>query len=102
MHDPRLSLTEIAAAAHVTAAHLIRSFRAEHGVTPKAYLWQRRVAHGVDLLANTGLPLRAVAERCGFRTVHHFSRRVRQATGLPPATLRRTRWEAAERSGAAG
>ena len=94
LQDPRLTLDDIAAAAHVTPAHLIRSFRAEHGTTPKAYLWERRVALGVDLLTNTGLPIAAIAGRCGFTTPHHFSRRIRQATGLPPAALRRARWAA--------
>ena len=51
-----------------------------------------RVALGVDLLANTGLPIAAIAGRCGFTTPHHFSRRVRQATGMPPGALRRARW----------
>lgn len=92
LDDPALTLDDVAAAAHVTPAHLIRSFRAEHGTTPKAYLWERRVALGVDLLANTGLPISAIAARCGFTTPHHFSRRVRQATGMPPAALRRARW----------
>ena len=90
--DPELTLAAIARAAHVTPAHLVRSFRAAHGITPMAYLWQRRVALAVDLLAGTGLPLATVAERCGFKTVHHFSRRVAGATGLPPAALRRDRW----------
>jgi len=94
LHDPALTLADVAAAAHVTPAHLIRSFRAENGTTPKAYLWERRVALGVDLLANTGLPIAAIAGRCGFATAHHFSRRIRQATGLPPAALRRARWSA--------
>jgi AraC family transcriptional regulator of arabinose operon len=92
--DAALTLADIAGAAHVTPAHLIRSFRAERGTTPMAYLWERRVALGVDLLANTGLPIATVAQRCGFRTAHHFSRRVRQATGLPPGALRSARWAA--------
>jgi AraC-like DNA-binding protein len=96
LHDPALTLEHVARAAHVTPAHLIRSFRAAHGTTPKAYLWERRVALGVDLLANTGLPPAAVAERCGFKTVHHFSRRVKLATGLPPAALRIARWDAGD------
>ena len=57
-----------------------------------AYLWERRAARGADLLLNTGLPIAAVAERCGFRTVHHFSRRIRQATGRPPGALRTSGW----------
>jgi len=92
LHDPGLTLDQVARAAHVTPAHLIRSFRAEHGTTPMAYLWERRAALGADLLANTGLPIVTVAARCGFKTAHHFSRRIRQATGLPPAALRRSRW----------
>jgi AraC-like DNA-binding protein len=72
-----------------------RAFRADYGTTPKAYLWQRRVALGVDLLGNTGLSLSAVAEQWGFRTAHHFSRRIKQATGLPPAALRRVQWDPA-------
>ena len=92
LHDPDLTLAAIARAAHVTPAHLVRSFRAAHGTTPMAYLWERRVALAADLLANTGLPIATVAERCGFKTVHHFSRRVRQATGMPPGALRRSRW----------
>ena len=90
--DPGLSLGAIAAAVHVTPAHLVRAFRAQHGTTPMAYLWRQRVALAVDLLTHTGLPLAVVAERCGFRTTHHFSRRVRAATGRPPGALRRERW----------
>jgi AraC-like DNA-binding protein len=95
LHDPALTLDRIARSAHVSPAHLVRSFSAAHGSTPMAYVWQRRVALGVDLLANTGLPLATVAERCGFKTAHHFSRRVKAASGLPPGALRRARWEAA-------
>jgi AraC-like DNA-binding protein len=90
--DPGVTLSDVARAAHVTPAHLVRAFRAEHGTTPIAYLWERRTALGVDLLTHTGLPIEVVAGRCGFRTAHHFSRRVRQATGHPPGALRRHRW----------
>jgi AraC-like DNA-binding protein len=93
LHHAGLTLAEVASAVHVTPAHLIRSFRRAHGVTPIAYLWERRTALGADLLANTGLPIGTIAERCGFATTHHLSRRVKQATGLPPGGLRRASWE---------
>jgi len=57
-----------------------------------AYLWRRRVDAGVDLLTSTGLPVGEIARRVGFRSVYHFSRRVKQATGLPPTELRRRGW----------
>jgi AraC family transcriptional regulator len=90
--EPDLDLAQVAAAAHVSPPHLVRRFRAEVGVTPMAYLWQRRVAAGVDLLKHTGLPVGVVAARCGFKSVYHFSRRVKEATGASPVALRGARW----------
>lgn len=90
--DNNLDLRQVAAAAHVSAPHLVRRFRAELGITPIAYLWQRRLAIGVDLLVHTGLPVAAVAERSGFKSINHFSRQVRKHTGRSPTELRRQRW----------
>jgi AraC-like DNA-binding protein len=90
--DPDVNLERVAAAAHVTPAHLVRRFRAELDTTPMAYLWRRRVDAGIDLLTSTGLPVGEIARRVGFRSVYHFSRRVSQATGLPPTELRRRGW----------
>jgi AraC-like DNA-binding protein len=92
--DPEVDLAQAAAAAHVSAPYLVRRFRAELGITPIAYLWQRRVAIGIDLLTGTGLPVGTVAERAGFKSVYHFSRRVKAQSGLAPTALRRARWAA--------
>jgi AraC-like DNA-binding protein len=90
--DPDLDLRVLAAAAHVTPAHLVRRFRAELGTTPVAYLWQRRVAAGIDLLTHTGLPVGDIAARTGFKSVYHFSRRVKAHAGMSPTAVRSARW----------
>jgi AraC-like DNA-binding protein len=90
--EPGVDLDDVARHAHVSPAHLVRRFRAELGVTPIAYLWQRRVATGVDLLANTGLPVGEIAARTGFKSVYHFSRRVKEHTGASPTQVRRESW----------
>ena len=90
--DPALDLARVAGAAHVSPPHLVRRFRAELGVTPIAYLWQRRVAAGVDLLEHTGLPVGEIAARAGFKSVYHVSRRGKEQTGSAPSELRRDRW----------
>jgi AraC-like DNA-binding protein len=86
--DRDLDLATVAAAVHVSSAHLVRRFRAELGTTPMAYLWRRRVATGIDLLTHTGLPVGDVAARAGFKSVYHFSRRVKEHTGLSPTAVR--------------
>jgi AraC-like DNA-binding protein len=91
--DPHVTLARTARAAHVTPAHLVRRFRAELGITPMAYLWRRRVETGIDLLTHTGLPVGDIAARAGFKSVYHFSRRVKAHAGRPPTALRHERWE---------
>ena len=88
-----LTLDMIAMAAAVSPPHLIRMFRQELNTTPMAYLWERRVTQGIELLRQTGLSVGEIAERCGFRTSYHFSRRVRQAAGLSPLEVRHQAWE---------
>jgi AraC-like DNA-binding protein len=90
--EPGLDLRAIAAAAHVSPAHLVRRFRAELDTTPAAYLWERRVSVGIELLVGTGLPVGDIAARTGFRSVYHFSRRVKARTGAAPTAVRRARW----------
>ncbi len=88
-----LTLDMIAMAAAVSPPHLIRLFRQQLNTTPMAYLWERRVAQGIDLLRQTGLSVGEIATRCGFQTSYHFSRRVRQAMGLSPIEVRQQSWE---------
>jgi AraC family transcriptional regulator of arabinose operon len=90
--DPGVDLAAVARAVHVSPAHLVRRFRGEVGVTPMAYLWRRRVAAGIDLLVNSGLPVGEVAARAGFKSVYHFSRRVKDQTGASPTQVRRNGW----------
>lgn len=91
LHAP-LTLTEIAQAAAVSPTHLVRLFRAHLGTTPMAWLWERRVDTGIELLEQTGLTVREIADRCGFQTSYHFSRRVRERAGVSPLEVRRRLW----------
>ena len=88
-----LTLDTIAAEAAVSPAHLIRLFRTQLNTTTMNYIWERRVAMGIELLLQTGLGVGEIAARCGFRTSHHFSRRVRQATGLTTLEVREQFWQ---------
>ena len=85
--DP-LPVERLAAAANVSRPHLFRLFRDHLGMTPADYVWERRVEYALELLRETGLPIAAVAQRAGFRTPKHLSRRVRAATGSTPTAVR--------------
>ena len=84
-----IGLEYLAAAAHVSAEHLVRLFRRDLGLTPSRYLWQLRLRAGIHLLGHSTLPVAEIAHRSGFQTPSHFSRAIREATRLRPGELRR-------------
>lgn len=88
-----LTLTTIADAVAVSPPHLIRLFQAHLHTTPMNYLWQRRIARGIELLEQTGLTVGTIAEQCGFQSRYHFSRRIRQAVGYTPLEVRQRSWQ---------
>lgn len=79
-------------AACCSANALIYKFRSATGLTPARYLWRLRVERGAAMLAETGLSVAEVAERCGFANPFHFSRCVRRLFAMPPRELRRRAW----------
>ena len=85
-------LSKAAEAADVTAQHLIKCFRNQLGTTPGKYLWQLRVERATGFLLHSGMTISEVADRCGFKTVFHFSRMFREHHGQPPREFRKTSW----------
>jgi AraC-like DNA-binding protein len=83
-----LNVRVIAAVAHVSEAHFIRSFRATFGETPHHYLQRRRVERSMFLLRETD---RSVTEICldvGFMSLGTFSRTFREIVGETPSDYR--------------
>jgi AraC-like DNA-binding protein len=81
----------LAAALGVSESTLRRKFTRATGMAPHAYILQLRIARARRLLGETDLPIKAVADRLGYRDVYFFSRQFRQLTGVPPAAYRRSR-----------
>lgn len=84
-----ITLDELAAIAAMSPYHLIRSFKAEMGVTPFRWVLQQRVERARRMLAFTPLPLADIAYACGFSSQSHFSTVFKQETGATPAAYRR-------------
>jgi len=80
---PGISLQEAAGLLHFHPAYLVRSFRAEFGMSPHQYLISRRVDVARHLIL-AGRPLAAVATESGFYDQPHLIRHFRRILGVSP------------------
>jgi len=87
-----LSLADLAASAGISRQHLLKLFRNRRGKTPTQYLYERRLSAAAERLIHTGLPLREIAEKCGFANEFHFSRKFKEAYGMSPRHWRVKCW----------
>jgi AraC family transcriptional regulator len=83
-----LTLARVARAVGVHPVYLGQIFRQEFGETLGEYLNRIRVRAAAAMLANSDLPLSAVAVDLGFYDQSHFTRIFRQLTGATPGTFR--------------
>ena len=84
----RVSVAELASAAHVSPVHLGRLFDAAFGLGVAESQERLRCLHATTLLERTDLGVAQVAQRCGFSDVSHFSHRFKSVTGCSPSAAR--------------
>lgn len=60
----------------------------ENGQSALELLWKERVRQSVALLMRSDLSSNDISELCGFKSVYHFSRRIKEETGMTPTALR--------------
>src|SRR5678815_317023 len=80
-----LDVRSVAAVAHVSEAHFIRSFRAVFGETPPRYLQRRRVERAMFLLRETERSVTEVCFDVAFTSLGTFSRTFREIVGETPS-----------------
>jgi AraC-like DNA-binding protein len=83
-----LDVRAVAAVAHLSEAHFIRSFRAAFGETPHRYLQRRRVERSMFLLRETDRSVTDVCLDVGFTSLGTFSRTFREIVGETPSAYR--------------
>ena len=83
-----LDVRAVAAVAHVSEAHFIRTFRAVFGETPHHYLQRRRVERSMFLLRETDRTVTDVCLDVGFSSLGTFSRTFRGIVGESPSDYR--------------
>ena len=84
-----LDVRAVAAVAHISEAHFIRTFRGVFGETPHRYLQRRRVERAMFLLRETERSVTDVCFDVGFSSLGTFSRTFHEIVGEAPSAYRR-------------
>lgn len=85
--DEDLDLAALAGLIGVSRYRLIRSFQKETGLTPHAWVTNRRLARAKRMLAAGESPAET-ATACGFFDQAHLTRHFKRTTGVTPAKYR--------------
>ena len=63
--------------------------RITNGVPLGKYLHHLRFYHAYELLERTDLPIRTIAQKCGYSDIYSFSRAFKNDSGFSPSAFRR-------------
>ena len=85
---PELTVTLLAAEVGLSLYHFSRSFRASFGVTPSAWLAERKLARAMEQLLEPGRTVDAVAVELGYYSGSQLARLFRRRIGSSPARYR--------------
>lgn len=83
-----LDLDRLADIACLSPFHWHRVYQALRGETVAATVKRLRMQRAAGYLAETSLPVRIVARRCGYDNLASFSRAFKEVFGAPPSTYR--------------
>lgn len=90
-YDEPLTLDLLARQIGISKFHFARIFRQVAGVTPYAYILNRRLTAAADLLSTTDRSVLDISLSCGFSDFSEFTRRFKARFAAPPAAYRRRR-----------
>jgi len=82
-----ITVSDLAAVAGLSRAHLTRAFSAAYHTPPHVYLNAVRIVRAQALI-RLGVPLATVALECGFADQSHLTRRFKGSVGVTPSEWR--------------
>ncbi|WP_148861545.1 helix-turn-helix transcriptional regulator [Marinobacter fonticola] len=86
--DAEIHVNDLARLCFLSPGYFHQAFRDFTGMTPMAYVSQRRMARARALLESSALPVCLIASQVGFRDQGSFSRACRRHFGVAPSQLR--------------
>ena len=87
--DSRITVAQMARIMQLPEQRFARKFAADTGITPRKFNENIIIEHAVELLGNSGLSLKEIADRLHFANEYYFSRFFKRSMKLPPGTFRK-------------
>ncbi|MDR1892922.1 MAG: AraC family transcriptional regulator [Oscillospiraceae bacterium] len=84
----KFSVADLTQIAGIKKAYFMHIFKAITKQTPLKYTLNLKLEHSKNMLANTSLPIKEIAEICGFNDGLYYSRMFRSAFGISPSAFR--------------
>ncbi len=83
--DVQIPISRLAAEAGYSVSRFCVLYRTFFGSTPALEVLNARLDRAASLISYGGISVGEVAERCGFSSLHYFSRRFKERYGVPPS-----------------
>lgn len=84
-----VSINEIADKLNINRSTLYRRFKEVHGISPKQFLNQKKIAKGRELILTTLLPVKVIASQSGFESIQQFYHMYKKTFNESPTQLRK-------------
>ena len=92
--DRDIGLEDVAAAVNLTPNYITKYFKSKSGINFKNFLTMKRLERAKELLVETDLTVKDIAERCGYNSSKQLIVNFTKDTGLSPTEYRRRAGEA--------
>lgn len=84
-YDPKLSNSQLAEMCRISEVYFRKLFYEEYKITPKQFIIDLRLGKAKQLLADGGMKISVIAEKCGFSNPYHFCRMFKEKFALTPS-----------------
>lgn len=88
-HAKECSLLELSRVLGKSDRHVRQHFKDALGISPRRYLLQFRIHKAQQLIEYSDYALKEIAEKVGFKTIHHFARAFHEISGETPGGWRK-------------
>lgn len=84
-----VTISDLARQIYISETHFRRLFHGVFGISPVQFIRQRKIERACTFLRTTDLPIKQIAQNCGYAEDAFFSRVFHRIVGTSPAAYRK-------------